>query len=185
MFICLCETIKHSRVLTTKSLDSIHRETFDSLYPLLSAPHPHLPTTPNDLSKTDISKLWSGAKSSSHLFVVGLHAKTGSHILKWSRETCKSNRLWYSNSMWDSHCNEHQVLSTHSHAHLLMCMYMAAFIASQAEMSYLRDYMAPKTWNTHYLALYRIKFPVVGVKYSNPVIPVLRSLRVLAGVTGT
>ena len=34
----------------------------------------------------------SGAKSSSHLFVDSLHAKTGSHILKWLRETCKSNR---------------------------------------------------------------------------------------------
>lgn len=29
------------------------------LLPEVPAPHPHLPTTPNDLSKTDISKLWS------------------------------------------------------------------------------------------------------------------------------
>ena len=42
MFICLCENIKHSRVLTTKSVDSIHHDTFDSLYPLLTPPHPHL-----------------------------------------------------------------------------------------------------------------------------------------------
>ena len=65
-----------------------------------------------------------------------------------------------------------------------MCVYMVAFIATKAEMSYLWDYMAPKAWNTHYLALYRIKFPILGVKYSNPVIPVLRSLLVFAGVTG-
>ena len=42
MFTCLCENIKHSRVLTTKSLASIHHDTFDPLYSLLSPPHPQL-----------------------------------------------------------------------------------------------------------------------------------------------